>query len=104
MHARIVLPRRRDRSEPSLADRPRPAPAAILLVTRLLGSDALADSAEETRLNEDMAEAIDVLPEIDPRKAAVVRLRFPSELRTVQIAEAMRVARSTIDAQRGSVG
>ena len=61
-------------------------------------SDALADSDEDTRLNEAMAEAIDVLSEVDPRKAAVVRLRFLGGLTTVQIAEALGVARSTVDA------
>ena len=45
-----------------------------------------------------MAEAIEALAEVDPRKAAVVRLRFLGGLNTAQIAEALGVARSTVDA------
>ena len=49
-------------------------------------------------MNEAMADAILALSEVDGRKAAVVRLRFLGGLTTVQIAEVLGVARSTVDA------
>ena len=60
--------------------------------------DGVAEADDDSRLHEAMAEAIDTLSEIDPRKAAVVRLRFLGGLTTIQIAEALGVARSTVDA------
>lgn len=60
--------------------------------------DGVAEADDDSRLHEAMAEAITALSEIDPRKAAVVRLRFLGGLTTVQIAEALGVARSTVDA------
>ena len=52
----------------------------------------------DDRMNEAMADAILALSEVDSRKAAVVRLRFLGGLTTVQIAEVLGVARSTVDA------
>lgn len=60
--------------------------------------DVVSAEQEDQHLNEAMAEAILALSEVDPRKAAVVRLRFLGGLTTVQIAESLGVARSTVDA------
>lgn len=60
--------------------------------------EGVAETADDTHLQEAMAEAIESLSEMDARKAAVVRLRFLGGLTTVQIAEALGVARSTVDA------
>ena len=60
--------------------------------------DAVSESDGDTHLHEAMAEAINALSEVDVRKAAVVRLRFLGGLTTVQIADALGVARSTVDA------
>ena len=56
--------------------------------------DGIAENDAEVELQE----AIEALAEVDPRKAAVVRLRFLGGLNTAQIAEALGVARSTVDA------
>ena len=60
--------------------------------------EGIESNDEDLRLQEAMAEAIDALAQVDPRKAAVVRLRFLGGLTTVQIAESLGVARSTVDA------
>lgn len=60
--------------------------------------DGVEASSEDLRLQEAMAEAIEALARVDQRKAAVVRLRFLGGLTTVQIADALGVARSTVDA------
>ena len=60
--------------------------------------DGVSEAEDDVHLHEAMAEAIAALSEVDPRKAAVVRLRFLGGLTTVQIAEALGVARSTVDA------
>jgi len=60
--------------------------------------DAVDEGESEDRMNEAMADAILALSEVDGRKAAVVRLRFLGGLTTVQIAEVLGVARSTVDA------
>lgn len=60
--------------------------------------DGLGESQEDLQLQEAMAEAIEALSTVDTRKAAVVRLRFLGGLTTEQIAEALGVARSTVDA------
>ena len=60
--------------------------------------DGVAENDGDIELQEAMAEAIEALAEVDPRKAAVVRLRFLGGLNTAQIAEALGVARSTVDA------
>ena len=60
--------------------------------------DGVAEQDRDDELNEAMAEAILALSEVDARKAAVVRLRFLGGLTTIQIAETLGVARSTVDA------
>lgn len=60
--------------------------------------DDIAESGAQSELLEAVAEAVDVLGEFDPRKAAIVRLRFLGGLTTVQIAETLGIARSTVDA------
>ena len=60
--------------------------------------DNVSENEDDSHLHEAMAEAIAALSEVDARKAAVVRLRFLGGLTTVQIAEALGVARSTVDA------
>ncbi len=60
--------------------------------------DDVSQPNQDDELNEAMAEAILALSEVDTRKAAVVRLRFLGGLNTLQIAEALGVARSTVDA------
>lgn len=60
--------------------------------------EGLESHDDDHRLQEAMAEAIEALAEVDPRKAAVVRLRFLGGLNTIQIAESLGVARSTVDA------
>lgn len=60
--------------------------------------EAGATQKEDQLLQEAMAEAIEALSAVDARKAAVVRLRFLGGLTTEQIAEALGVARSTVDA------
>ena len=52
----------------------------------------------ENEMAEAMALSLERLSEFDARKAAVVRLRFLGGLNTVQIAETLGVARSTVDA------
>ena len=59
--------------------------------------DDIADTGAETELFEAVAESIDTLGEFDPRKAAIVRLRFLGGLTTIQIAETLGIARSTVD-------
>ena len=73
--------------------------------TRKRGGDRKREQLDDIEVNEaesEMLEALamslDRLGEFDPRKAAVVRLRFLGGLNTIQIAETLGVARSTVDA------
>ena len=60
--------------------------------------DDIESNEAESEMLEALAMSLDRLGEFDPRKAAVVRLRFLGGLNTVQIAETLGVARSTVDA------
>ena len=60
--------------------------------------DDIEGENPENEMAEAMAMSLERLGEFDPRKAAVVRLRFLGGLNTVQIAETLGVARSTVDA------
>ena len=60
--------------------------------------DDLQESGTDTELAEAIAETVETLGTFDPRKAAIVRLRFLGGLTTVQIAETLGIARSTVDA------